>query len=615
VPALPPSGRPFGGSGDPRYSRRPPTPEPAAYPPLTGRLRLSLSFPARPPVARRQVSAALEGLSRSAAGPGVRFTAPSGGAWRLLTGAPGVVLTVEEWERFWPRPSCLAPGRRRMAGGALPLGRVSSGVVVELPVEIDQGRHLAVLGETGMGKSSLLVALARRAVALGGGVFFDPLGDTVRALRAELPPGLRERTVWVGPEDGTWRVNALEGIGAGSHGDAMRSERRLNDLVHALRRVRAGRFEASSYWGPRIEEMVTRALRAAAAFPRGTMVDAHTLLETAGRLGHPLPPEAGEPVRELMDRIRERPEDRDGARRLLHEVARSPVLVRMLCEPEPTHSTRDLVAPGRLVLLSGDAGQVGEGTARYLLSVYLALVWSELLAREGNPKTFVVLDEAHLFAHESLAEMLQLGRRRNVHVVLATQAIASLAPPVADSVWTNVSDFVAFRGSPAEAREFARASAGVAPEAILALPRGSAAVLLGKGHEVRWVRTARRPSWGHRPAVDPPAPTEEARGPEPPAERPPDPALPVLVELARRTARLPSGAPLEVALDELRREVDPRGEAVRRAGTLLGRLGLLSRVEHGDEGPRWVIEPAGFSELRAQAGLTSPEDSHAPQPS
>ncbi len=127
--------------------------------------------------------------------------------------------------------------------------------------------------------------------------------------------------------------------------------------------------------------MLTRALRAAAALPGGTLVDAHALLASGGRGFRTIPGDAIEAVRELGDRIRSRPEDADGARRLLYEVTRSPILVRMLCDRQPSLRAADLVAPGRVVLIAGDAATVGESTARYLLSVYLALVWSELLSR------------------------------------------------------------------------------------------------------------------------------------------------------------------------------------------------------------------------------------------
>ncbi|MGA7476270.1 MAG: DUF87 domain-containing protein [Thermoplasmata archaeon] len=501
----------------------------------------------------------------------------------------------------------------------LPLGRSTTGRVVGPPVETDQGRHLAVLGETGMGKSSTLVAVARKASTLGGVVLFDPIGETARSFLSGLSTDERSRLVSVSPHGPASGINALEGIG-GSETDPVLSDRRLNDIVHALRRVRSGRYADSSYWGPRLEEMLTRAVRAAASFPSGTLADAHTLLATGGRTRQVVPPEAQQEVRELADRVRERPEDAEGARRLLYEVVRSPVLHRMLCERNPVLHARELVETGRIAVISGDASAVGESVARYLLAVYLALVWSELLARTSNPKTFVVLDESQWFSHESLAEMLRLARRRNVHVVLATQTVGSLPEAVADAVWTNVSDFIAFRGSPEEARELSRATRGLSVEELLALPRGQAAVLLGKGNSVDWVRTAGRPtgpdpySRDEEEAPLDPAPRTGRTGP--PAESSTATVQQVLSWILGRAQALPAGEPLRIELSELRRLVDPDGRAIREAGARLGRAGALVSGVRSAGGSVWVLDPAKIPAVTEETPPSpSSEGSHGPQPS
>jgi len=563
----------------------------------------------------RDVAAALERPGRTEAGNGLVFRSRSRFARRSL---PEVSIAAEEMVLFLPGPECPAPGdsaTEPRVGELLPFGRTLAGTVVGPVIEPDQGRHIAVLGETGMGKSSLLVSLARRAARTSGVILLDPLGDTARSLAEEIGPEEHRRSICISPSGQALRVNALEGVAPGGSGDRVRSERRLNDLVHSLRRVRSGRYTDSAFWGPRLEEMLTRAVRAAAAWPRGTLVDAHTLLATGARLHRDVPPEAIGPVRELAERIRERPEDAEGARRLLYEIVRSPVLERMLCAPTPDLKTAELVEPGRIVILSGDASHVGESTARYLLSVYLALVWSEILSRPRASKTFIVLDEAQWFSHESLAEMLRLGRRANLHVVLATQSIASLPEAVTEAVWTNVSDFVAFRGSPEESREFARAARGLSADAILSLPRGHAAVLLGKGRSVRWLRTLRLPPRRRPRCEDAPGPSRGgdigaigsvlskpdpeiapvARGEgsnESPAVTPRSPAATDILEFLRRRAEgLPAGASLRISLEELRREVDPDGTAVRVAGSVLSRAGAIVGTERSNAGTVWRIAP------------------------
>ncbi len=611
--SVPVPSRPGRGVGSPTRDPGPPAPPNR---PLFWRAGVSLGIDrsiARPELPPRAIGA-IESASRGTTGNGLRCARRSIG---LSVFRPAFDVSEAELTAVFPSGSCPVSGDADGAApddpGRLPLGRTELGTVIGPRLEAAQGRHLAVLGETGMGKSSLLVALARRVADRAGLIFFDPLGDTVRTVRDELGERARGRLIWIAP-DAPARINALAGIGASSAPDDARADRQLDDLVHALRRVRSGRYEDSGFWGPRLEEMLTRSLRAAAAFPDGTLGDAHLLLASGGRGFRTVPPAAVDAVRELGDRMRHRPDDAEGARRLLYEVTRNPTLTRLLCERSPTLAAPDLVAPGRIALISGDAARVGESTARYLLAVYLALVWSELLARPTATKTFVLLDEAQWFVHESLSEMLRLGRRLNVHVVLTTQAVASLPEGVAQAVWTNVADFVAFRGAPEEAREFARIAPGVAADALLSLPRGAAAALIGKGSEVAWLRTARVPGASVRdsapvpttPVPPPPAGEEggavESISDAAPADGTREATVAperVLDAIAARVEGTGAAGPVAVSLDELRAEIDPSGRAVRAAGSRLARVGAIVRTERTESGTRWWVDATRLSVERA----------------
>ncbi len=549
---------------------------------------------------RRAVGLA-EASWRRLDGRGIRF----GSALRPAWFDPPFYLTDVELLALLPYrdlPSAAA-GRAEMGPSGIPLGRDPGGRVVRLPASPLDGRHAAILGETGMGKSSLLVGLALRAADRATVIVLDPLGETARAIRDELAIP-RERVLYLSAASGAPSLNALEGIGAPDGADPVRAERRIDDIVHALRRVRAGRYAAGPYWGPRIEEMLTRAVEVAAGFPGGTLIDAHTVLATAGRTRRVVPPELRERLGELADRIRERPEDADGARRLLHEVVRNRTLRRTLCASAPTVALRDLVAPGRVVLIAGDAATVGEATARYLLAVDLALLWSELLARDDVGKVYLLLDEVQWYAHDSLAEMLQLARRKNVHVIFATQALAALPENVRQAAWTNVADFVAFRGSPEEARELAALARGVPAGALTSIPRGTALSLLGKGESARWVRTVRLPPMpaGKGEGEDPdsgshPPPTPPPRG-QAPGNRPGD----LLGAIVARAASRSDGRLLRLPLAELPGSPDPAAPALRAVGRRLGRAGALVRVERGADGPVWWIDP----DRLAQLALTAP---------
>jgi DNA helicase HerA-like ATPase len=556
-------------------------------------------------------------------------------AWRSLDGVglrlrrhavrPGTFL-LSERELAALLPTWEVGGTLRIGAepqGGLPVGRLGSGEVLALPVPSGEGRHVAVVGETGMGKSSLLVAFATRAAGLGSVILLDPLGETAAELREEL--AARGRSVeWVGPDDPASGINALGGNVPYDPGPA--TERRVRDLVRALERIRSGRFRDGGFWGPRLEEMLGEALRAASSLPQGTVADAHALLATGARAGRGSLRSLPLPVVRLAERIAQRPDDAEGARRLLYEVAGDPTLVGLLCDRTSGRTVEALVRRGRTFVVAGLAASVGESTARYLLAVYLALLWPALLARGRAEKTFVVLDEAQWYAHGSLAEMLRLGRRCNVHVVLATQSFASLPDDVREAARTNVADIVAFRGSPEDARDLERIAPGFVAEHLLALPRGSALVMVGKGERAAWVRTTHLP----RDARPPPVPSRSYEGlthctgadlagtgpgtsvaaPTGPDDtagesRSTDDLWAELLERARTTERRDR---LQIFVPLVARGTGPRSipSAWRTVGSRLGRVGALVESVRLPDGLRWEVDP---SCLLANAASTPPASS------
>ncbi|NNN16879.1 MAG: ATP-binding protein [Thermoplasmata archaeon] len=563
--------------------------------------------PARGAIDR--VTEVIQSVTRSSGGNGIRFRPPS--RWWAARPRP-FVLTEPELLGLLPSPECVVgevprtPARFRRE---LVVGRAEVGTLLELRLDPQEGRHLAVLGETGMGKSTLLTALARQVGARHGVVLLDPVGDTGRALLSSLDPEARKRTVWVSPAESPIGLNALAG---GENGNDAPGPRHVADLVQALRRVRSGRYAESTYWGPRIEDVLTRALLAAVTIPGGTLADALQLLEAPERHPSPVAGEAGAAWRDLRLRTRERPEETDGARRLLYEVVGNSVLTRLLCERRPRWSSAELLTEGRITVVTGDAATIGEGAARQLLSMYLALLWSGILARSRPTKTFVILDEAQWFGNEALSEMLDIGRRFNIHLVLATQALGSLNESVRQAIATNVADFILFRGSPDDAREFGRIARSVSPEELMSLGRGEAILLRGKagrfdrlrtpiGSPARvdpevlgeiarssMVRFAPRSERRTEATLQKPSRTAPPRAPEPHST---DAAVKALLE---QIAGKPDGELVRVHLGTLREGNDD--DALRALGATLGRDGILHRHGRDEAGGFWELRPG---EVRA----------------
>jgi hypothetical protein len=494
----------------------------------------------------------------------------------------------------------------------LRFGTDAAGGPAAIEVDARQGRHLVALGETGMGKSSLLVRLARAAAGRGSLILFDPIGDTGRSLLGSLPSRFARDVVWISPHSSPIAVDLLAALRHAARSPAA-ADRAVGDLVSALRRVRAGRYPEAAYWGPRIEETVRTTLRVGALLPEATLADLPLLLSSAHRRPVGIPESAREAFEELAMRARDRPDEVDGSRRLLAELTERPALSSLLGDPRARFMIEEMFAPGRITVLTGDAGAIGEDAARYLLAVHLALLWSARLAAPAPSKAFLVLDEAQWYAHDSVAEMLRLGRRANLHVWMATQSLDTLPETVREAVHTNVADFLLFRGSPLDARDLSRMTSRLDLEAAWSQPPGHAIALLGKGEKVVAVRID--------PPVPPPSRLLEDRLalaidsssrflPSPgselgsrrssPAPEPVESTEPIALAIWSELLDRSGPEKARFYLDDLRRVFDSTGERVRDVGRQLKAAGALVRSDRDERGSFWEVARPGFERLLAR---------------
>lgn len=559
---------------------------------------------------------------------GNRFVSCRAGTPQSLFRSATVLSEAELVGLFPPPtfPSSLSPAKDSPGRGRLWLGRDLRGTSLGLPVDSTQGRHLLVLGETGMGKSSLVVRLGWQAARWGSVILFDPIGDTAREFLAGLPESHAPRVSWLTPAQPGLTLSVLKEVAGTGEGNSARRDRLLADVVGALRRVRAGRYSDSSYWGPRLEEMLFQSLRAASYWPNSSLTLAERLL-TPGGFGFRAVPEcAREAVGDVRRRVDSSPQDGEGARRLLSEVTRSPLLRELLDSPSPTWSVPSAVSAGQTTVISGDAPAVGESVARFLLATVLALVWNAVLDRGGSAKTFLILDEAQWYAHEGVAEMLRLGRRFNLHVWAATQSLSSLPESVREAFVTNSADLVLFRGDPRDAREVARWVSLIAPDRLMRLCKGEAVVLVDKGAEVRWIQLPRPlPTSGSPERFVP----STATRPEPlleaapagrvvvpskedslsPTEPQPSGATPLIQALREVLHREGDGPELTVRLSDLRSKcsTDPAAAErwVRSGGRLLSSSGAMLWAGRDDSGSFWVLSRDRLADVLSEKGSTS----------
>ena len=128
--------------------------------------------------------------------------------------------------------------------------------------------HIYITGKSGTGKSSLLFNLAYTDLVAGGGfLFIDPHGDTALKLADSTPPDRRADVIYFDPLD-----SHVVGF------NPLLTVPPIHRGTLAARIVEVFRNIWSESWGPRLDYILTNAIRLLLENPGTSLVDIPRLL-------------------------------------------------------------------------------------------------------------------------------------------------------------------------------------------------------------------------------------------------------------------------------------------------------------------------------------------------
>jgi hypothetical protein len=343
------------------------------------------------------------------------------------------------------------------------LGRADAEPVAGMPIRLpvaDARHHLQVLGVTGTGKSTELLALMLAEAAAGRGfALLDPKGDLARDLLARLPAGAGRRLVLIDPDetDAPAALNVLDTAGRSP-------ELVAEHVVGVLHRL------YGAYWGPRVEDTLRAAILTLTAHHAGaTLADVPRLLTDRRfrtRLAGPARADDPDGLGAFWDAF-------DALSPAAAAAACGPVLSKLravLTRPfaadlfgtaTSTFDPREIL-DGGILIARLPKGVIGEDGARLVGSLLLAALWQAALARADQPEharldASVIVDECHNFLHLPIGidDALAEARGLRVSFVLAHQHLGQLPGEVRDAVLANARNKLVFTVSPDDARRLA----------------------------------------------------------------------------------------------------------------------------------------------------------------
>ena len=319
--------------------------------------------------------------------------------------------------------------------------------------QADRLSHMYVIGKTGVGKSTMLEALAWQDFEAGRGfALVDPHGDLTEELASRMTRAGSDRVTYLNASD-PWQpfgYNPLRRV---------RDDKiplAVSGLLETLKKI------WPDAWGVRMEHVLRNTLYALLERDGSTLPDILALYTDEKYRKEVVRGIKNEVVKRFWTDefenypARMRAEACAPIQNKLGALLSDPTLHRILVAPTIDLHFRKLMDEGQILLVNVSKGRLGEQSALVLGSLIVSTIGLAAFSRaESSADTrrpfILYLDEFHNFTTLMLANMMSELRKYGVGLVLAHQYMHQLEPDIRHAVLGNAATIVSFRVGPEDA--------------------------------------------------------------------------------------------------------------------------------------------------------------------
>ena len=321
----------------------------------------------------------------------------------------------------------------------------------------DRGRHLYIIGQTGVGKSGLLELLTISDIySPYGFAVIDPHGDYAQGILRRIPAERAEDVIYFNPADTDFPVafNPMEVL------DPKLRTHTASEIIGVLKRM----FDS---WGPRLEYILRYSLLALLDYPEATMLDITRIL-TDRRFRQDVLKYVEDPVvRNFWEIEFASWNDKFAAEAVapvLNKVGAftaNPLVRNIIGQPKSSFNIRTIMDQRKILIVNLSRGLVGEDNAALLGALLVTKIQLAAMSRADVPASerspfYLYVDEFQNFATDSFATILSEARKYGLNLTVANQYIAQMSMEVKDAVFGNVGSIIAFRMGADDARSMQR---------------------------------------------------------------------------------------------------------------------------------------------------------------
>ena len=320
----------------------------------------------------------------------------------------------------------------------------------------DRGKHIYVIGKTGMGKATMLENMAIQDIQNGEGIaFIDPHGSTAERLLDFVPHERIKDVVYFAPFDTDYPLgfNVMEDVGY--------DKRHLvvSGLMGALKRIWV------DAWSARMEYILQNTLLALLEYPDSTLLDVNRML-TNKTFRNAVVEKITDPIvksfwteefaaftdtytREATPAIQNK----------VGQFTANPLIRNIVGQSRSTFDLRKMMDEKKIFIVNLSKGRMGETNAALLGSMLVVKIYLAAMSRADEPvarmarlpRFYFYVDEFQSMMNEAFADILSESRKYKLALTLANQYIEQMEEEVRDAVFGNVGTLIVFRVGPFDA--------------------------------------------------------------------------------------------------------------------------------------------------------------------
>jgi len=319
----------------------------------------------------------------------------------------------------------------------------------------DRRRHLYMIGQTGTGKTTLLIEMIRQDIEAGNGVaIIDPHGEAAERILGLVPSERVEDVIYFNPAD----IERPLGLNLLEYDPSYPEYKTFlaNEMVNIFKKLWEAIPEA---FGPIFEQYMRNALLLVMDDPESgsTLLEIPKVLADEEFRHYKLSKTSNVVVKDFWIKEAEKAGGEAALANIVPYITSktniflaNDIMRPIICQQKSAFDFRKIMDERKIFIANLSKGKLGDVNSNLLGLIIVGKILMAAFSRvdeleEKRPDFYLYVDEFQNFTTESIAIILAEARKYRLNLIIAHQFIGQLRENIRDAVFGNVGSMVAFR--------------------------------------------------------------------------------------------------------------------------------------------------------------------------